>query len=123
MFANGIRAENGGAMPTASQMDGQYSGALSDGAESMIADEVRLEFATLREGGYRDVAPAGRDYTLSALDPSHRVLVVSSDFTVSAGGGVCVLTPGDALCVTTHMRPPTGRWVWLSRAASPGNAA
>jgi hypothetical protein len=79
------------------QTSGQYSGAMSTEIKSMIADEVKQEFAAAQASAVQGSGSARNVEVPPALSPDQKLFVVSSDLQVTVAGRTCVLTPGDTI--------------------------
>lgn len=71
--------------------------ALSPEVKQMVADEIKSQIEAEKNAAANPSADSGSDAVPPALDPKHRIFVVSTTLSVSNGDDSCSLTAGDII--------------------------
>jgi hypothetical protein len=69
--------------------------ALPADVKQLVADDLKLQIEEEKAAASAPSADSGTDQVPAALDPKHRVFVVSATIDVPSDGDTCSLTPGD----------------------------
>ncbi len=81
----------------AAQANQSQQASLSPEVKQQIADEVQYQIQQEQAAAAQGSTAYSQDAPPPALDPKHRVFVVSMDLDVIADGQECSLTPGDII--------------------------
>jgi hypothetical protein len=69
--------------------------ALPPDVKQLISDDIKAQIEEEKAAASAPASDAGTDQVPAALDPKHRVFIVSATIDVPADGDTCSLTPGD----------------------------